>query len=145
MDLTPPVTILNKLTTSIEAIHRGAKDGELDGAPVLSDWFLANQGFPYFSGFGQGHPRLPDGIVYTSMALFIAPDLSHARTLSRWYRLGKMKLPDAKGPEHDFIPTLDIEALPAFLEEMTKSVHQAAYDYGRHDIVDRIKEVWMAK
>lgn len=145
MGPTPLVTVLDKFATSMEAVYRGAADGELNGAPLLSDWVLANQGFPYFQGVAQGHPLLPAGPVRSSIALFIAPDLSHARTLSRWYRLGDMKPPSSNGSQNDAISTLDIAALPEFFDRVTQLLQQTAHDLCRFDIVERIEKVQMRK
>lgn len=145
MDLTPTVTVLDKFATSIEAIYRGATDSELNEAPLLSDWILANQGFPHFQGFAQGHPLLPAGRVHSSMTLLIAPDRSHARTLSRWYRLGVMKPPSSSRSQNDAISTLDIVALPEFFDRLTHLLKQTAHDLCRADIIDRIEQAQMRK
>ncbi|MCL7406933.1 hypothetical protein MWN63_13180 [Paradonghicola geojensis] len=145
MELTPTVTVLDKFATSIEAIYRGATDSELNEAPLLSDWILANQGFPHFQGVAQGHPLLPAGPFRSSIALFIAPDLSHARTLSRWYRLGDMKPPSSSRSQNDAISTLDIVALPEFFDSVTLLLQQTAHDLCRTDIISRIEKVQMRK
>lgn len=145
MGPTPLVTVLDKFATSIEAIFRGATDSELNEAPLLSDWILANQGFPHFQGVARGHPLLPAGRVHSSIALFIAPDLSHARTLSRWYRLGDMKSPSSYGSQNDAISTLDIVALPEFFDRVTLLLQQTAHDLCRADIIDRIEQAQMRR
>lgn len=59
--------------------------------PVLERWVLANRPAPCLAGLSFGHPLLPGEArpVATSHLCLISDDYSWARTLSRWYRLGR--------------------------------------------------------
>lgn len=59
--------------------------------PILERWMLANRPVPCLAGLSFGHPLLPGEArpVATSDLCLIADDHSWARTLSRWYRLGR--------------------------------------------------------
>ena len=60
-------------------------------APVLERWFLARRAEPCLVGLSTGHPLLPgDGRpIATSELWLLSEDRMWARTLSRWYRLGR--------------------------------------------------------
>jgi hypothetical protein len=61
-------------------------------APIIDQWSLApSPPSVCLTGLGSGHPLLPGnsrGIVTSDLAL-IAEDVGVARTMSRWYRLGR--------------------------------------------------------
>jgi len=59
--------------------------------PILERWMLANRPAPCLAGLSLGHPLLPGEArpIATSDLCLIADDHSWARTLSRWYRLGR--------------------------------------------------------
>ncbi len=84
-----------------EAVERLLKDicranaGEFDiasiaNAPVLADYKTA-LGYAFaLQGVVRGHPRLRDGKeIVTSQLFYLNQELGIARTMSRWYRLGK--------------------------------------------------------
>jgi hypothetical protein len=59
--------------------------------PLLDRWLLGNMLTPALVGLSTGHPALP-GInrpIATSPVLLMSADMSWARSLSRWYRLGR--------------------------------------------------------
>ena len=64
---------------------------ELDGAPLLTDWLFGeiDGGYRRLGGFVTGHPLIGPGWCWTSVVLFVVPDRSWARTISRYYRLGR--------------------------------------------------------
>jgi hypothetical protein len=66
-------------------------EAELENAPHLSDWLLeeVDGGYRRLGGVVTGHPRIHPGWCWTSVVLFVARDGSWARTISRYYRLGK--------------------------------------------------------
>ena len=71
----------------------GPGPGDLDGAPVLSDWVMVRDpqmGLPILVGTPSGHPTCIGPITRTSVLCGIDPDLTWARTQSRWYKLGPM-------------------------------------------------------
>jgi hypothetical protein len=59
--------------------------------PILERWMLANRPVPCLAGLSFGHPLLPGEArpVATSDLCLLADDQTWARTLSRWYRLGR--------------------------------------------------------
>ena len=71
-------------------------DTELRNAPKLSEWSIANrrsrgQGI-YLLGYTSGHPRFGGDRTFVETSHLGAIDTANfgwARTLSRWYRLGK--------------------------------------------------------
>lgn len=44
---------------------------------------------PALAGDAADHPHLGSDLITTSPVMWVAPDLSSARCLSRWYRLGR--------------------------------------------------------
>ncbi|MFK4810954.1 DUF6634 family protein [Devosia sp. ZW T5_3] len=66
-------------------------DRDLENAPHLSGWVFGemDDGHRRLGGVVTGHPRLPAGWCWTSIVLFVSPDLRWARTISRYYRLGE--------------------------------------------------------
>ena len=79
---------------------RGIADGTaptkdvLDAAPVADRWALAKRPVPTIVGLTVGHPRLPDGPIFTTDVIAIDLVGGWARTLSRFYVLGQ-RLGDA--------------------------------------------------
>lgn len=63
----------------------------LASAPQLDAWSLGEHGgHAILTGIVQGHPRLGDGDwIHTSPLVWLCPDRTAARTISRWYRLGR--------------------------------------------------------
>jgi hypothetical protein len=69
---------------------------DLLGAPVLQAWTEVPYAASRLSGQGRGHPRLGDPRnLTTSMAVVVNEQEGWARTLSRYYRLGRR----ARSPE----------------------------------------------
>lgn len=62
-------------------------------APVLDDWVLTQRLEPALSGFVHGHPLKGDTNILTSGLYFLDPEAGYARTLSRFYRLGRRRSP----------------------------------------------------
>lgn len=65
---------------------------DLSRAVILEGWLIGidpqtNQ--TVFWGRSIGHPILGDRLIMTSPVLWVSKDRKIARTLSRWYRLGK--------------------------------------------------------
>ncbi len=62
-----------------------------DDAPLLDRWLLGNVLTPALVGLSTGHPALPgtNRPIATSQVFLMSADMSWARTLSRWYRLGR--------------------------------------------------------
>lgn len=62
-----------------------------DEAPILDHWVTAQRPAMCLTGLSTGHPLLPgDGRpIVTSDLCLVSEDHQWARTLSRWYRLGR--------------------------------------------------------
>ncbi|RWL85658.1 MAG: hypothetical protein EOR67_21555 [Mesorhizobium sp.] len=84
---------LSALVADMEAIGRGlAPEGLVEGeAPLLDRWILGRLPVPCLVGLSTGHPRVPgeNRPIGTSDVWLISEDRGWARTLSRWYRLGR--------------------------------------------------------
>lgn len=61
-------------------------EADLAEAPLLDNWRPHG---PCLAGMVTGHPIISDGPCVTSLVLVVAADLSWARTLNRYYRLGR--------------------------------------------------------
>ena len=71
-----------------EGPHPTAKD--LADAPILEPWSLGMRMQPCLTGEVYNHPKLRTGARMVTSQLFVfAPHHSYARTLSRFYRLGR--------------------------------------------------------
>lgn len=67
--------------------------GDLDGAPMLSEWIVVRDpemGRPILLGTPAGHPTCRGPLTRTSMLCGLDADLKWARTQSRWYNLRQM-------------------------------------------------------
>lgn len=64
---------------------------DLDRVPVLDHWLLSQRSVPCLVGLSTGHPELTgmNRFVRTSDLWLVSEDMTWARTLSRWYRLGR--------------------------------------------------------
>lgn len=62
-----------------------------DDAPILDNWMWTSRNTTCLTGEVSGHPLLPGSgrQIITSDIWVMAEELSCARTLSRWYRLGR--------------------------------------------------------
>ena len=90
--ITPDLTRrLRHLADDLDRIAIGAAPtaAELRTAPLLVDWqLIACFSGLSLMGFAAGHPLLSARKIVTSPLWVLAPDLTWARTLSRFYRLG---------------------------------------------------------
>ena len=84
---------LSALVTDMEAIRRGVPPESLGNgpAPVLDRWIIAKRAIPCLAGLSSGHPKLAgeQRMIANSDLWLLSDDRSWARTLSRWYRLGR--------------------------------------------------------
>lgn len=82
---------IHALSADLRRIKLGLSPtmGELDSAPRLDDWYLGYRFEPALVGNLVGHPELADGPVTTSAVYVLDGELGFARTLSRFYNLGK--------------------------------------------------------
>ncbi|GLQ80541.1 hypothetical protein GCM10007881_40600 [Mesorhizobium huakuii] len=81
------------LTADMERVRRGVPPEAMagDAAPILDRWILAQRAVPCLAGLSTGHPRLvgQDRLIATTDLWLLSEDRTWARTLSRWYRLGR--------------------------------------------------------
>jgi hypothetical protein len=81
------------LVADMESIHRGVPPQVMagDDAPILDRWVLAMRTVPCLAGLSTGHPELvgENRLIGTSDLWLLSKDHAWARTLSRWYRLGR--------------------------------------------------------
>ncbi|MHA6646240.1 DUF6634 family protein [Mesorhizobium sp. A623] len=81
------------LAVDMERIHRGVSPEAVAGgdSPILDRWCLGSRVVPCLMGFSTGHPTLTgqNRLITTSDVWLMSEDMGWARTLSRWYRLGR--------------------------------------------------------
>lgn len=85
---------LRQLTLDLERIRRGEHPGRrtLASAPTLENWGLVRRAEYCLGGTVYGHPSIKDGRPAVTSALWVlAPTLGYARTLSRFYAIGKSR------------------------------------------------------
>lgn len=80
-----------RLTDDIrKAVSEGFDPRMLAGAPFLDEYALIPQPAAGLTGIVTGHPRIADGHRCISTQVFhIDTERGVARTLNRWYRLGR--------------------------------------------------------
>lgn len=92
-DFVRQIERLAELVADVERIHRGVPPEAMagDDAPILDRWILAKRAVPCLAGLSTGHPELTgqNRLINTSDLWLLSKDRSWARTLSRWYRLGR--------------------------------------------------------
>jgi hypothetical protein len=83
---------LAALLSDMEMLRAGIPPADLaTDAPLLDRWLVAVRPASCLLGQSTGHPLLP-GIgreIVTSDLMLMSRDRSWARTMSRWYRLGR--------------------------------------------------------
>jgi hypothetical protein len=83
---------LATLLSDMEMLRAGIPAEDLaPDAPLLDRWLVAHRPAACLLGRSTGHPLLP-GVnreIVTSDLMLLSEDRSWARTLSRWYRLGR--------------------------------------------------------
>lgn len=83
---------LSALVADMEKIRIGTPPEHLaQDAPILDHWVVAQRPIPCLAGLSTGHPRLTgeNRLIGTSDLCLMSEDRLWARTLSRWYRLGR--------------------------------------------------------
>lgn len=89
---------LLSLHIDLTEISKGHRPGaELQNAPFLDKYALTYRMAPCLTGKVQGHPTVRGPSVLTSQLWAYSPDLAWARTLSRYYRLGRRMTPGSSG------------------------------------------------
>lgn len=84
---------VKSLGVDMERIYRGVSPEAVAGenAPILDRWVLGIRTVPCLVGLSTGHPRLvgEDRLITTSDLWLLSDDMGWARTLSRWFVLGR--------------------------------------------------------
>lgn len=82
---------LARLTDDIrKAASEEFDPGLLAGAPFLDEYALVPQPAAGLTGIVTGHPRIADGRrCFSTQVFHINAEQGVARTLNRWYRLGR--------------------------------------------------------
>lgn len=84
---------LAALVSDIERVRDGVSPEMLVNgeAPILDRWVIGQRFVPCLAGLSTGHPRLPgeNRLIGTSDLWLLSEDRTWARTLSRWYQLGR--------------------------------------------------------
>lgn len=82
---------VHALSADLRRIHLGLSPTaeELAAAPVIEDWIMGYRIEPALVGKVVGHPELVDGPVTTSGIYLLDVEFGFARTLSRYYNLGR--------------------------------------------------------
>lgn len=81
---------LDLCLAAIRAAEAGPTSEELALAPLMETWrvLLSPEGAPVLWGKVIDHPRLGTTMITTSRLVALSPERGHARSLSRWFRLG---------------------------------------------------------
>ena len=89
-DLAGAIARLESLLADLERFGSGhfPDDAELEKAPKLDPFALAERTTRCLVGGNVGHPILKGQFISTSELWVLAPELGWARTYSRLYRLG---------------------------------------------------------
>jgi hypothetical protein len=84
---------LESLVADMKALRDGSLPEELAGVepPILDRWAPAFGNNVFLVGLSTGHPKLigENRLISTSELMLVSEDQAWARTLSRWYRLGR--------------------------------------------------------
>jgi hypothetical protein len=83
---------LKALSADMERVLEGLLPEAIitEEPPLLDRWILGNTLAPCLVGLSTGHPTLvgANRAIATSNVWLMSDDMTWARTLSRWYRLG---------------------------------------------------------
>lgn len=88
--LASEVDRLQRLATDLMLLADGYFNVS-ENAPVLDSWIRTTRNATCLAGEASGHPHLPGNgrHIITSEVYVVAEEMGYARTLSRWYRLGR--------------------------------------------------------
>ncbi|MFC3058364.1 DUF6634 family protein [Paenirhodobacter populi] len=114
----------------IASVEAGPTVADLTNAPYLDRWITMREFTGRIVLFGDvtGHPLLHDTGIVTSQLFGIDAKAGWARTLSRWYRLGRPLAPD-KGEFPDpfgFRPLANPDVLAAALAAHADEIRRLA-------------------
>ncbi|MGB3486977.1 MAG: DUF6634 family protein [Xanthobacteraceae bacterium] len=83
---------LRRLLQDLESLRAGQTPNrkQLAHAPVINDWRIIGRPEPCLAGKVTGHPNIKNGhMAITTPLWLIAPMHGYARTLSRYYLIGR--------------------------------------------------------
>ena len=82
---------LKRLSTDLVEIAggRGPRPEDLADAPTLDEYVVAEKTLPCLVGVQSGHPSVTGSRIQTSEMYVLDERSGWARTLSRYYRLGR--------------------------------------------------------
>jgi hypothetical protein len=84
---------LDSLVLDMKALRDGSLPEDLAGVepPILNRWAPAFGNNVFLVGLSTFHPKLigENRLISTSELMLVSEDQTWARTLSRWYRLGR--------------------------------------------------------
>lgn len=82
--------LIKRLADDLDRIRlgMGPSPDEITQAPFITDWMVGVRAEPALLGNVSGHPMV-DGHALTSPLFVLDPANGYARTLTRFYRIGK--------------------------------------------------------
>lgn len=114
----------------IASVEVGPSASDLTDAPYLDRWIAMQEFTGRIVLFGDvtGHPLLRDTGIVTSQLFGIDAKAGWARTLSRWYRLGRpLNLDNGAFPcPRGFLPVTDPDVLDAALVAHADEIRRLA-------------------
>jgi hypothetical protein len=93
-DVDEEIGRLERLVADLKALRSEQRPMEIKGfeeGPIIDFWSMGQFPVTCLVGAASGHPMLPGNgrLIRTSDLWILSEDHSCARTLSRWYRLGR--------------------------------------------------------
>ncbi len=106
----------------------GPTPTDLSTAPYLDHWMAMREFTDRIVLFGDvtGHPLLHNTGIVTSQLFGIDAHAGWARTLSRWYRLGRPLIPDSSVCPFGFRPLANFNVLAAALAAHADEIRRLA-------------------
>lgn len=92
LEISAPHEMIEVYRRLADDLERVSRDGPAAIAPTasISDWIVAKRAVPILVGTVLGHPHVKDGkAAATTEVVFWDEHWQLARTLTRWYRLGR--------------------------------------------------------
>lgn len=98
-DIAGEIARLEALTADLEMLGNGILPSLacIAAAPLIDNYVLSTTQCPMLAGENHGHPILTRRFIQTSELCVVAPTLGWVRTMTRFYRLGKLMPREARG------------------------------------------------
>ena len=135
---------ITALLPTLEAVARGGPiASDLEDAPTLDRWsYVARGPVPALAGLAREHAILPDTAIVTSQVVWCDAEAGHARTRSRWYRLGPRS---TIAPEVScnglVLPSLGGARAETLMVQAPTVLLAVARDLGEPDLEDRMAAI----